>query len=107
MTTLAVRFDQELTVAHQVDRLPCPQGVVITVDEGQRTGSVRQLWPCALPWAHGGVCEPLVGGRRHLSTACGLSLDEIPFVVAPSDCRVCPSCFAEDAAVIVEEAMFA
>lgn len=105
MTTLAVRFDEELGVAHRVGSgyLPCPQGVV--VDQG----GYRTVKACAMEWGHVGDCTAYTAWeRRGYSTVCGLDLDALPFVLAPDGLTACPRCFAaEDAAQYVEEAMFA
>jgi hypothetical protein len=99
---LAVRFDEELSVAHRVADgwLPCPQGVLVTGREG-----VRRVVGCGDVWGHDGPCAP-----RHrpsgLVTACGLSLDVLPFVFAPDGCRVCPGCYDDEPAeAVIEQVM--
>lgn len=111
MTTLAVRFDQELSVAHAIETdsaLPCPKGVFSLIRDPwvDRNGSRRTVEPCSLVYGHGGNCE--TGTRsKDWRTVCGLSLDDLPFVPSPGGMKACSACFDGEETIYVEEAMFA
>lgn len=104
---LAVRFDEELSVAHRIDDgyLPCPQAVVVTL--GDVGSSYRLVEPCGGEWGHDGECHRRTGDHT-AETVCGLSLSLLPFVPAPAGLAPCPECFSEHRTdVHVEEGLFA
>lgn len=116
MTTLAVRFDQELSVAHAVDGdLPCPRGILVPVpnpwDQDGHNGVPRRVDPCKLHYGHLFGCSTLAStaARRNVATTtvCGLSLAELPFVPSPEGMTPCTGCFDGNEISYVEEVMFA
>lgn len=113
MTTLAVRFDEELSVCHAVasdSLLPCPKGTLKAEPNpwalDNRNGTPRRIVPCSLSYGHLGECS-LKTRAEAWTTVCGLSLDDLPFVPSPGGMKPCTQCFDGDEINYVEEAMFA
>lgn len=116
MTTLAVRFDQELSVAHAVDGdLPCPRGILVAEldpwDLDGNRGHRRRVDPCKLHYGHLFGCSTIAAttARRKVATntVCGLSLADLPFVPSPEGMKPCAGCFDGNEISYVEEVMFA
>lgn len=114
MSTLAVRFDQELSVAHAINGpLPCPRGVLVAEtdpwDTTSRHGTFWNVMPCALDYGHDGDCSTWESGKPYpaKTTVCGLSVDHLPFVPAPDGMKPYAGCFDGNDEFVVDEALFA